>query len=347
MFAKVIGVVFVIAIGGVVLWYSSHDQVEDQVTDQPGQPLRVVATFYPLQNLAQAVVGDTGEVRAIVPAGIEPHDFEPSPKDIQDLYRADLVIINGAGMDPWAEKLVPELSARGVATLVVAHSVNLLEGAGHGHDHAHADANEHEASHEHEHEGDDHPSHGSDLMLVAEGDMAGADPHFWLDPLVAHQLTDDIARVLGERSPQRAAVLRSKAEAVQARLAALDRQYATGLKTCRLQEVVTSHDAFRYLARRYGFETHALAGLSPEAEPSAKRLTEIAAEARREGIKYIFFETLVSPKLSETLAREVGAETLVFNPIEGVTAEEAAAGVDYFSLMEANLAALRKALECK
>ncbi len=335
----VVGCFVIIAI----MWSMDGEQRVSDVTqpESGSQAVSVVATFYPLQELARTVVGQRGAVTAIVPAGSEPHDYEPSPKDIKALYEADLVIINGAGMDPWAEKLVPELAAQGVATLVLAQSVNLLQ----GHDHSHADGSD-----EHTHDGHDEDvaAHSAETPeLVADGEAVESDPHFWLDPLVAAGLVADVARILGERFPTFQAEFAANAESAKDRLSAIDQAYTSGLASCRLDEVVISHDAFRYLARHYGFETHALAGLSPDAEPSPKRLSELAAEAKAEGIKYIFFETLASPKLSETLAREVGAETLVFNPIEGVTAEEAAAGVGYFSLMESNLAALRKALECK
>lgn len=332
MIGKIVAVLLIVVLGGVLVWYGTRD-TQEEVSTGADRSIKVVATFYPLQELAKSVIGDLGEVRVIVPAGTEPHDFEPTPKDVKDLYAADLIVLNGAGMDPWAEKLVPELTKKGVGVLVLAQSVDLITGGSHHHEHAteetHGAEAYEEAQHEHEEMED------------------GFDPHFWLDPVIAQGLVRDMTQVLITRFPSKQSALVERSEIVIQKLQALDDAYRSGLMSCTHDEVVTSHNAFAYLAQRYGFQTHALTGLSPEAEPSAKRLAEIAAEAKEEGIKYIFFETLVNPKLSETLAREVGAETLVFNPIEGVTATEQAAGVNYFSLMEANLAALRKALECK
>jgi zinc transport system substrate-binding protein len=126
----------------------------------------------------------------------------------------------------------------------------------------------------------------------------------------------------------------------------LDAQFRTGLRACARREIVTSHAAFGYLAERYGLEQIALPGLSPEAEPSPRELERVIGEVREHGATTVFFETLVSPRLAETVARETGARTAVLNPLEGLTEEELERGEDYFSVMRANLAALRKALGC-
>lgn len=334
-----LAIALVVIVGGVGIWYSTRNS-QHEVIHQTGKSMKVVATFYPLQALAQGVVGELGAVTSIVPGGVEPHDFEPTPKDIKDLYSADLVIINGAGMDPWAEKLSSELQEKGVAVLVLAQSVDLLSGEAHHHEHADGDVHEEgESASGEEHETLDHHEHADETMTF--------DPHFWLDPVIASTLVRSMTQVLVAAYPDSQSVLTAQSEATLEALHHIDEAYRAGLMSCTHDEVVTSHNAFGYLAKRYGFEAHALAGLSPESEPSAKRLTEIANEVKEEGIKYIFFETLVSPKLSETLAREVGAATLVFNPIEGITEEEQARGENYFSLMRSNLKSLQKALECK
>ena len=136
------------------------------------------------------------------------------------------------------------------------------------------------------------------------------------------------------------------AEALAVKLRALDAEMKEGLATCRRHEIVTSHAAFGYLAQRYGLRQIALTGLSPEAEPSPRDLEALVDEVRKSGSTTVFFETLVSPKLAQTVAREAGAKTAVLDPIEGLTPDEAAAGDDYFSVMRANLAALRAALGC-
>jgi len=136
-------------------------------------------------------------------------------------------------------------------------------------------------------------------------------------------------------------------DVIRARLEALHEAYRTGLAHCARREVVASHAAFGYLARRYGLTLVPVMGLAPDAEPTPAQLASIVRFAREKKVKYIFFETLVNPRLAETLAREVGAQTLVFNPIEGLTREEQAAGRGYVALMEENLKNLRTALECR
>ena len=140
---------------------------------------------------------------------------------------------------------------------------------------------------------------------------------------------------------------RPEAERFAARLRALDGEFRRGLSRCERNEIVTSHAAFGYLAERYGLKQVAITGIAPEAEPTPRDLEEVVRQVRAVGATTVFFETLVSPRLAETVAREVGAKTAVLDPLEGLTDEQAAAGEDYFSVMRENLAALRKALGCR
>jgi zinc transport system substrate-binding protein len=167
-------------------------------------------------------------------------------------------------------------------------------------------------------------------------DPVGDDPHIWLDPVRFAGVVRDIA----------AALDRAAAEPV-AELRALDRDFADGLAQCRRREIVTAHDAFGYLARRYRLEQVPITGISPEAEPTPQRLEEVVDRVRRTGATTVFFETLVSPRLAETVARETGARTAVLNPLEGLTEEQLDRGEDYLSVMRENLAALRTALGCR
>jgi zinc transport system substrate-binding protein len=171
-------------------------------------------------------------------------------------------------------------------------------------------------------------------LLVGEG---GVDPHVWLDPLRYEQQARLVGDALGRAD---------SADRFGARLRGLDADFRRGLAHCDRKEIVTSHAAFGYLADRYGLEQIALTGLTPEAEPTARDLERLIDEVERSGATTVFFETLVSPRLAETVAREAGAETAVLNPLEGLSEEELEAGEDYFSVMRENLATLRKALGC-
>lgn len=188
---------------------------------------------------------------------------------------------------------------------------------------------------------------GRSLDLLADEDLEPGrdedgkvvrDPHVWLDPVRYATMTRAIGAELGQVE---------SAERLADKLEQLDSEFRRGLATCECRQIVTSHAAFDYLAARYDLEQVPLEGLSPEAEPSARGIADLVDLVQESGVTTVFFETLVSPKLAQTVAREAGVETAVLNPLEGLTDEEFSAGEDYFSVMRSNLAALQKALGCQ
>lgn len=182
--------------------------------------------------------------------------------------------------------------------------------------------------------GDEHEAEAEDEDLGHEE----RDPHVWLDPIRFAAIVQRLGGELG--GPQAAAELGNE-------LRELDRELRRGLDDCERRELVTSHAAFGYLAARYDLEQVAIAGLTPEAEPAPRELRRLVDEIRSHDATTVFFETLVSPRLAQTIAREVDARTAVLDPLEGLTDEQLAAGEDYFSVMRANLATLRRALGCR
>jgi len=184
------------------------------------------------------------------------------------------------------------------------------------------------------------------LNMAQKLGLDGADPHFWLDPLLAQKEAEAIRDALITADPARAGTYRQNAAAYVTKLGALDKEYASKLQSCAEREIFTSHSAFSYLAQRYNLVQSSIAGLSPDAEPSARQLAGLADNAKAKNIRYIFFETLASPKLAETLAQATGAQTLVLNPLEGLTADDVKSGRDYISVMEDNLKNLALALNC-
>lgn len=179
---------------------------------------------------------------------------------------------------------------------------------------------------------------GRRLLAGSTPGRVRADPHVWLDPLRYAGIARTVARALGDAGAAGPFVVR---------LQALDAELRRGLGRCARREIVTSHAAFAYLASRYRLRQVALQGLAPEAEPSGSAIARLVATVRRTGATTVFAETLVSPRLADTIAREAGVRTAILNPIEGLTAAERARGEDYFSLMRANLATLRRALGCR
>jgi zinc transport system substrate-binding protein len=267
--------------------------------------LRVVTAFYPLQFLSERIGGDAVTVTDLTKPGAEPHDVELSPRQVGDIVDARLVVYL-KGFQPAIDAAVAQEAKH--HAFDVGSVVPRLAFTG----------DEHEAA------------------------AGNTDPHVWLDPV----RYSTIAGILGERlaaaDPAHAAGYTARAAAVQTELSELNTEFAQGLRTCARHEVVTSHAAFHYLADRYGLTEVGITGISPEAEPSPRRLAEIANRVRATGTTTIFFETLVSPKIAETLAREVGAKAAVLDPLEGLTRS----GADYFSVMRDNLGALTLALGC-
>jgi len=167
--------------------------------------------------------------------------------------------------------------------------------------------------------------------------LPSGDPHVWLDLIRYAKIVQRIGEALGAQGA---------AERLVARLEALDDEYRDGLANCERHEIVTSHEAFAYLAQRYGLEQIPITGLSPEAEPQPADLSRVVDLVEERGVTTIYYETLVSPRIAETVARETGAKTAVLDPIEGLTPAEVAKGEDYFTRMRANLQALEDGLGC-
>lgn len=282
-----------------------------------GGKLDLVAAFYPLQYVAEQIGGDAVRVTNLVKPGAEPHDLELSVRQVAQVADAKLVVYL-KGFQPALDETV-EQEARGRAFDVAAVSPLVDGGANH------------------ENTGEE-PEPGE-----SHGAEQSRDPHIWLDPTRLATIADQLADRLAKADPGHAADFRTRAAGLRDKLRQLDTEYAEGLKTCQRREIVTSHAAFGYLADRYDLRQVAITGLSPEEEPSPQRLAEVAEQARQHQTTTIFFETLVSPKISETLAREVGAKTAVLDPIEGL--QPGSTG-DYVSVMRANLTTLRTALGC-
>jgi zinc transport system substrate-binding protein len=181
---------------------------------------------------------------------------------------------------------------------------------------------------------------------LTEGDGGDVDPHFWLDPTLLAEAVGAIEAALAAAEPSARAEFEANADDYRDELASLDEDLRRGLATCERRDMVTSHAAFSYLARRYDLEQVAITGLSPEAEPDADRLSDLTDLIRRRGVTTVFYEALVSPAVAETLAREAGVGTAVLDPIEGLSEDDADAGADYATVMRRNLEALRRALGC-
>ena len=289
----------------------------DSNSDASG--IKVVAAMYPLEFVATAIGGDLVSVENFTPPGVEPHDLELTPSQVVSLDDADLLLFI-SGFQPALEEAAQQSAPANSLDVLTIEGLNLL--AAPKDDHGTEDKDAGEESH-------------SDEEMVS-------DPHVWLDPERLVVIAKAVASKLSEVDPDNSEVYATNLAAFVAELETLDQKFLTGLASCERDLIVTSHAAFGYLADAYGLSQEAIAGLSPESEPTPKRLNEIGKEAKADGTTTIFFETLASPKIAQTLADDLNIEAAVLDPIEGISE-----GQTYFSIMESNLEALRKALNCK
>lgn len=276
--------------------------------DNSNHKLQVTTSFYPLYFFSSQIGGDMAEVKNITPTGVEPHDYEPTAQDIARIEKSDLLVLNGE-VESWGNKIKNNLQGKDIKVLL----------AGEG-------------------------------LLTKQLDKDGTsiiDPHLWLDPVLAKQQVNNIANGFISIDSPNTAYYQHNQQLLGTQLDQLDHSYKTGLSNCQQRDIITSHTAFGYLAARYGLNQVAISGLSPDQEPSSQQLVTVAKYAKEHNVKYIFFESLVSPKLADTVAQEIGAQTLVLDPLEGISNDDIEQGKNYFTVMEENLKNLQTALQCK
>lgn len=278
--------------------------------------IKVVATVYPVYEFVKQVGGDKVDVVMLIPPGAEPHDWEPTAKDITRIKDAKIFAYHGSGFEPVEKLLTPDVLGK---TLPVQASKDVPKLAAHEAE----EAGGHKES-KHSHEGDS---------------------HMWLDPIAAQQEVNNILAALVAVDAPNAAYYKENAEKFNKQLAELDAEYKKTLSNIGRKDIITSHEAFGYLAARYNLHQVGIMGLSPDAEPTPDKMAEITKFCREHQVKYIFFETLASPKLAQTIAKATGAELLVLNPVENLTEEELKQGKGYIAIMRENLVNLEKALK--
>jgi zinc transport system substrate-binding protein len=283
----------------------------------------IVASFYPVAWLAGKVGGPDAEVRTLTKPGTEPHDLELTARQIADVGKADYSIYV-KGVQPAMDDAVRKhANGKALDAASVVKTIPAPSGDD-GHEHGH------------EHEGAE--GHGQEKDA-----QAAPDPHVWLDPSRMATIATAFGERLAAADTARASGYKSRAAALAAQLNALDQAYRDGLKSCRQKTIVTAHAAFGYLADRYGLKQVSIAGVDPSSEPSPKRLAELTHEVKDAGATTVFTETLVSPKVAESLARSAGVRTAVLDPVEGV---KEGSSEDYLSIMRKNLETLKPALGC-
>ena len=271
-----------------------------------GAGTQVVASFYPLEYVTQRIAGENADVETLASPGMEPHDLELTIPQTAAIADADLLVLSSGFMPAVDDTVAENASGRIVDAAEIADLIPATEDA---------DADE------------------------------ALDPHFWLDPNRLASVAVEVQRQLVEVDPDNAKAYEANLAALEDDLADLDADLDKGLRDCARRTVVVSHDAFGYLGDRYGLDIHAINGISPDAEPSPAHLRELSDLIDSAGITTVFSETLASPAMAETLASDLGLETAVLDPVEGLSDDTS--DEDYLSLMRANLDALQEANGCR
>jgi len=278
--------------------------------------LKVVASLFPLQEFAGAVGGDRIQATLLLPPGAEVHTWEPKPSDLVKIIQADVFIYIGPSMEPWVDKVLKTIQAKDLKVVEASRGLPLVEADDGG-------------------------------GKIKGGHSEKLDPHVWLDFTLDLEIVDALAVAFSEKDPIHAPFYRKNAENYKAKLRELDQKYLESLAKCRHRHILLSgHAAFAYLARRYGLQQISLSGVSPNAEPTPKRMAQVLEATKKYGIKYIYSEELVNPRLSRALAKEAKVSVLLLNPGHNLTREGIQKKMTFLGLMEMNLRNLRQGLEC-
>ncbi|WP_244084507.1 metal ABC transporter solute-binding protein, Zn/Mn family [Desulforhabdus sp. TSK] len=313
-----------------------------------GAPLRVVTTLFPLYDWARVIGGDRADVSLLLPPGVEPHSFEPTPRDITAINKADLFIYTGAFMEPWVQdilrgldhekKLLAVDTSQGIELMTDVHeqASHGSAGAEGGHQEGSSQSASHESRQEQVHEAGKEHGHGN------------WDPHIWLDLGNARKMVDTIAGAFARKDPANRQLYLDRAREYNGRLKALDEDFQKSLAGCKSHTIISGgHFAFGYFARRYGLDhVSPYSGVSPDAEPTPKKIAELIETIKKLGATSIFYEENIEPRVARIIREETGARLVLLHGAHNVTRDELAGGATYLSIMEGNLKRLKEGLEC-
>nr|WP_260399043.1 metal ABC transporter substrate-binding protein [Peribacillus simplex] len=296
---------------------------EDVTSDQkeasaPDEKLHIVTTFYSMYEFTKNITKDKAQVDLLIPSNIEPHGWEPTPKDMVAIQKADLLVYNSPFMETWISSIQESLDKDKPLFIEASEGIPLMEGSEEESDHDDEESDHHDEDHEQ------------------------LDPHVWLSPVLAQKEVQTITDAIVKQDPENKDYYESNSKDYIQQLKELDELYRKTLQNASSKELITQHAAFGYLAKEYGLTQVPIAGLSPSEEPSPAKLAELKEFAKEHQINVIFFEETTSPKVAETLAGELGAETEVLNTLEGLSKEDQEKGLSYIEVMENNLKSLEK-----
>jgi zinc transport system substrate-binding protein len=289
-----------------------------------GDKITVVTTLFPLYDFAKKIGGDKVDVSLLLPPGVEPHSFEPTPGDIARINKADIFIFTGEFMEPWAHRIISTIDNKKIIIIDASKDVNLIPAV---------QRHEHHESHEHK---EDHH------------ELSQLDPHIWLDFGNDKIIIDNITNALIKADSADSNFYEQNAKAYKKQLDTLDSSYKKQLENCKTRTIVFGgHYAFGYLAHKYNLKYLAAQGLSPDSEPTAQDIISLIEQIKKDNIHYIFYEELTSPKIAETLAHETNTKMLLLNAGHNVSRADLENNVSFISIMINDLQNLKIGLECQ
>jgi zinc transport system substrate-binding protein len=296
----------------IFLFCAASCKQQDKQANQK-KPLTVVTSLFPLYDFAKNIGKDKVDVSLLLPPGVEPHSFEPKPGDVMRIHDADVFIYTDAAMEPWAAKILQAIENKTLLVIEAGKGIPLMK----------------EASAE-------------------DGGHGGTDPHIWLDFANAQHMVDTICKGFCAKDPANKTFYENNARAYNRLLGELDSRYKNTLVHCKYSDIVHGgHFAFGYLAKRYNLHYVAAYGFSPDAEPTPRQLYDLSEMIKQKGIKYLFYEELLSPRVAETIAKETGATLLKLSAAHNITKDELMQNISFISIMEQNLKNLATGLQCQ
>ena len=314
---------------------------EEPGDGEGGRKLKVAATLFPYYDFVRQVAGDQVELSLVIPAGMDSHSFEPTPRDIRTMQEADVIIANGGAMEHWVDQVVDSFDREDQTVVIMMDHVDAVEeeivegmehsDEGHGHVHVHEDGEE-----------DGHLEEDESQYEIEY------DEHIWTSPVNAMRMVDVIAETLTERDPDHGAMYQAGAAAYLEELERLDKEFRE-VRDSAVHDMIVMGDKFplRYFADTYGLRYRAaFSGCSSDTEPSARTIAYLTDKVKEEGLPVIYYLELSSHRVAEIIGEETGAVPLLFHSCHNVTRRQFEEGVTYLELMEQNVKNLREGL-CK
>jgi zinc transport system substrate-binding protein len=312
----------------------------------------VVTTLFPQYDFVKNIGGERVELTLLLPPGAEPHSYEPTPRDILNIQRADVFIYTGEQMEPWAHRVLAGVKKDSLVVVDTSTGIELMEGHDHDHaddhDHDHDHDDDHDDDHDHDHDDDHDHDHDDDHDDKPSLDQHNhdKDPHIWLDPVLAQKMVENIVVGLVAADPEYQEYYEQKGEAYKEELKKLHEKYEETFKNTTSKTIIYGgHFAFGYMAKRYGLEhISPYKGFAPDAEPTPRRIAELIQTIEDSNAKVIYYEELIDPRVARVISQETGAEMILLHGGHNISKQELEAGRTYVDIMEENLKKLKLGL---